>query len=46
MFSDLYDLIKEDDEPYKFDLSKMPDDVIRCIGNQLVDYPFKCSDDT
>ena len=23
----------------------MPDD-ISCIGNQLVDYPYKCSDDT
>jgi hypothetical protein len=24
----------------------MPDNVISCIGNQLIDYPFKCSDDT
>jgi hypothetical protein len=23
----------------------MPDNVISCIGNQLVDYSFKCSDD-
>ncbi len=24
----------------------MPDDVISCIGKQLVDYPFKCYEDT
>ncbi len=46
VFNDLYDLIIEDEIPYKFDLSKMPDDVISCIGIQLVDYPFKCYDDT
>jgi hypothetical protein len=42
-FSDLYDLIIiEVERPHKFDLSKMPGDVISCIasGNQLVDYPL------
>jgi hypothetical protein len=24
----------------------MPDDVISCIGKHLVDYPFKCYEDT
>ena len=51
VFSDLYDLIKEDenkidDKPFKFDLSIMPTDIINCIGNQLEDYPFKIYDDT
>ena len=51
VFSDLYDLIKEDenkinDKPFKFDLSIMPADVIKCIGDQLEDYPFKIYKDT
>ena len=46
VFSDLYDLVIEDEKPYKFDLSKMPDDVTSCIGKQLVDCPFKCYEDT
>ncbi len=51
VFSDLYDLIKEDEnkidnKPFKFDLSLMPTDIINCIGNQLEDYPFKIYDDT
>ena len=51
MFSDLYDLIKEDenkvdDKPFKFDLSIMPADVIKCIGDQLEDYPFRIYKDT
>ena len=51
VFSDLYDLIKEDenkinDKPFKFDLSIMPADVIKCIGDQLEDYPFTIYKDT
>ena len=57
VFSDLYDLIKEDenmtlneidddDKPFKFDLSIMPADIISCIGNQLEDYSFNIYDDT
>ena len=51
VFSDLYDLIKEDenkvdDKPFKFDLSIMPADVIKCIGDQLEDYPFEICKDT
>jgi hypothetical protein len=46
VFSDLYDLVIEDKKPCKFDLSKMPDDVISCIGKQLEDYPFKYYEDT
>jgi hypothetical protein len=43
VFSDLYNLIKEDenkndDKPFKFDLSIMPADIISCIGNHLEDY--------
>ena len=41
VFSDLYALIKEDDKPFKFDLSIMPDDVVTCIGKHLEDYPFE-----
>ena len=51
VFSDLFTLIKEDenkvsDKPFKFDLSIMPADVIKCIGDQLEDYPFEICKDT
>ena len=51
VFSDLYNLIKEDEnkidnKPFKFDLSIMPTDVISCIGNHLEDYPFEINKDT
>ena len=46
VFSDLYALIKEDDKPFKFDLSIMPDDVVTCIGKHLEDYPFEIYKDT
>ena len=46
VFSDLYNLIKEDEKPYKFDLSIMPDDVVSCIGKHLEDYPFEIYKDT
>ena len=51
VFSDLYNLIKEDenkidDKPFKFDLSIMPDDVVSCIGKHLEDYPFEIYKDT
>ena len=46
VFSDLYDLIKEDDKTFKFDLSIIPTDIISCIGKHLEDYPFEIYKDT
>ena len=51
VFSDLYALIQEDEnkidnKPFKFDLSIMPTDVIKCFGDQLEDYPFEIYKDT